>query len=110
MVCCSRRHTNSRCPFHPTMETETPPPKRRNPWLAGIGNVFFPPLGHVYAGRPGRGLLLYAGVTSVEVMAFWVAARSVTIAPVCLVIALSIAGLIWRIADAAMAARWQASG
>jgi signal peptidase I len=97
-------------PFPPTMETEQPPPKRRKPWLAGIGNLFFPPLGHVYAGRPARGFLLYAGVTAVEFTAFWVAARSVSITPVCLALVLSIAGLLWRIADAAMVARWQGSG
>jgi signal peptidase I len=92
------------------METETPQPKRRNPWLAGIGNIlWFLPLGHVYAGRPGRGLLLCAGLVAVEALAYSVAARSTTITPVCLVLALSIASLLWRVADAAMVARWQGS-
>src|SRR5690242_8586447 len=89
------------------MEAEKPQPKRRNPWLAGLGNAFFPPLGHVYAGRAGRGFLLYAGVTVIELTSFWVAAQSVRMASVLLVFALSIAGLLWRIADAAVVARWQ---
>ena len=92
------------------METQEPQPKRRNPWLAGLGSVFFPPLGHVYAGRAGRGMLLYAGVTAIELSSIWVAAQSVRLASLILVLALSIAGLLWRIADAAMVARWGRSG
>jgi signal peptidase I len=89
------------------MEPQEPPRKRRSPWLAGLGNLFFPPLGHVYAGQPGRGLLLFAGVTAIEVMAFWVAARSVGMGPVVLALSLSLAGLLWRIVDAVLVARWK---
>ena len=91
------------------METEKPQPrpKRRSPWLAGIANLFFPPLGHVYAGRAARGVLLYAGVTGIELTSFWIAARAVRMTPVFLAFALSIAGVLWRIADAAMISRWQ---
>src|SRR2546428_3979823 len=91
------------------METEKPQPRprRRSPWLAGIANLFFPPLGHVYAGRTARGVLLFAGVTGIELTSFWIAARSVRMTPVFLAFALSIAGVLWRIADAAMISRWQ---
>jgi signal peptidase I len=90
-----------------TMEPQEPQPKRRNPWLAGLGNLVFPPLGHVYAGRAGRGVLLYAGVTAIELSSIWVAARSVRLTSLILLLALVIAGVIWRIADAAMVARWR---
>jgi signal peptidase I len=92
------------------MESEKPQPRRRNPWLAGIGNLFFPPLGHVYAGWPGRGALLYVGVTVIELMAFWTAARSVRMTSILLALAVSVAGLLWRIADAAIVARWPRRG
>lgn len=37
--------------------------RRRRPWLAALANLLAAPLGHVYAGRPGRGVLVYcAGV------------------------------------------------
>lgn len=32
--------------------------KRRRPWLAALADVLVPPLGHVYAGRPGRGVVV----------------------------------------------------
>ncbi len=36
--------------------TET---RRRRPWVAGLLNLFFPPLGHVYAGRLLRGVSMW---------------------------------------------------
>ena len=89
------------------MEAQKAQPKRRNPWLAGLGNVFFPPLGHVYAGQAGRGVLLYAGVTAIELSSIWIAAQSVRMSSLILMLALVIAGVVWRIADAAVMARWR---
>jgi hypothetical protein len=91
----------------PLVEPREPQPKRRSPWLAGLGSVFFPPLGHVYAGRAGRGVLLYAGVTAIELSSIWVAAQSIRMSSLILMLTLVMAGVIWRIADAAMVARWR---
>lgn len=91
------------------METEAPNGKRRNPWLAGIASYFFPPLGHVYAGAPGRGLLLLVGVTAIWAAALWTAARSVSIAQLERAYLLAFTGNLWMAADAAVAARQRGS-
>src|SRR5438105_4698509 len=58
-------------------------------------------------GRPGRGLLLLAGVTAIWAMALWVAARSVAGTQLTLAYLLAFAGNLWMAADAAFTARLQ---
>lgn len=41
---------------------DAPPLKKRNPWIAGLLSLFFPGLGHIYAGEARRGVLLVGGV------------------------------------------------
>lgn len=46
------------------METHRRP---RRPWLAALANLTFPPLGHIYAGTPLRGIILTCLATLVAV-------------------------------------------
>src|SRR5262245_27340014 len=81
----------------------------RSPFLAGLLNVLFPPLGHIYAGRAWRGTCLFIAFGVISTAVVYVAARPVGLA--CLLVSglLLVAGIIAMVADAALAAQRQGS-
>jgi signal peptidase I len=91
------------------MEEQEPQQKRRNPWLAGIGNLFYAPLGHVYAGQAWRGVLLYAAITVISFMAATALSRPVGRVGLLLMALVMMAAAVCLIGDAALVARQQGS-
>jgi signal peptidase I len=86
-----------------------PQQKRRNPWLAGIGNLLYAPLGHVYAGQAWRGVLMCAAIMSITLVALCAVSRAVGRAGLLLTALVLIAAPLCLVADAALVARRQGS-
>lgn len=82
----------------------------RSPFLAGLSNLFFPPLGHIYAGRAGRGMCLFTAFVVISTAALYLAVQPVGVAGLLVSLLLIVAGGVWLIADAALVARRQGSG
>jgi len=83
------------------------PQKRRNPWLAGLGNLLFAPLGHVYAGQAWRGMLMWAARLSITLVGLCAFSRIAGKAGLVLTAAVLIAAPLCLVADAAIVARQQ---
>jgi signal peptidase I len=76
----------------------------RRPWLAALANLA-PPLGHVYAGRPLRGVTLALLMTFLSVGALLITLRPIGLITVVLMALILLIGYLVPIADAVIVAR-----
>jgi signal peptidase I len=85
----------------------------RSPFLAGLLNLLFPPLGHIYAGQAWRGIRLYTAYGVISTAALFLAVQSFGVMGLLISALLLVVVIIVRIAlivDAARVARRQGSG
>jgi signal peptidase I len=81
--------------------------KRRIPWIAGLANLVAPPLGHVYAGHPRRGMLVWFGVVLGGLVGLWLARASLGRPGFILLVALLLGLELVLVGDAMIVARRQ---
>lgn len=102
------------CILNSFMKMESPPShehlqrdrRPRHPWLAGLANLIAPPLGHIYTGKPLRGVALTLVTTLVGIgavsLALWpTGVITVTLMALLLLIAYAVV-----IVDSIMVAKW----
>lgn len=90
------------------MDDQRPLEKRRSPWLAGAANLFFPPLGHLYAGQPSRGLVVFITLSAIDFFAaVWLALAPLGLPGLILLVAVTLVASVWVIVDAVLVARRQ---
>lgn len=87
-------------PPHPA-----PPVGRRNPWIAALMTFFAPSVGHVYAGRPLRGLAAWALALGFSLAMLHASMEAGSRGGRLLALALAPLGLVALLADAAWTAR-----
>jgi signal peptidase I len=96
--------------LEPSVEDQRPLGKRRSPWLAGAANLLLPPLGHIYAGQPLRGIIVFILSTAISMLATeYVALQPLRLPGYALLAAVLLAASVWVIADAVLVARRQGS-
>lgn len=78
---------------------------RRNPWLAALAAYVAPALGHLYAGRPRRGLAAYLGFLAGTTLFLWLSMVAPTPALRLLCLLAAGAPKLAMLVDAALAAR-----
>jgi signal peptidase I len=76
----------------------------RRPWLAGVANLA-PPLGHIYVGRPLRGVMLALVMTFLSIVALLITLRPLGLITVVLMALILIVGYAVPIVDAVVVAR-----